>query len=456
MMSISRRASLEQHRNQQEQHAKSTANDDAITMSSLEILSQGARLMAGLGSRLIGGSHAAGKTEEPAAPEPAKPPSPPQPTYNPGGWREEWNGAAGEKPSSPSRVPARKPTSGSESRYARSYTRTSRTTTARTEKEVPKPRVSPPSSANTPSVVSSSHYTSSHYSADSSASSKPPSTLSPQPCHCKELPPNLPASTGVVDNCRQMHGSPVAGPGPRPTPGPRPGPPAAPSTSIASSVRRTGLSTVRYAERPDVAVQQAVRVFVPHGSAATSLGVPSASPAGPVPYPGRHPRAPTTSHNQNALGRPNVARTQIQHGQNPPQMGIPARSEPAPKPHYSPATLVVYDADDGSEFSDVGVKKWGVPVPAQTARPSPKPNPNPPSPNSAASAVSVLRNAQRAQKTQPTRQTEEKPDTGAELAIGTGLGLGILEKEQPKVEKPVKEQVGVEVRIPGAFVSEVE
>lgn len=135
---------------------------------------------------------------------------------------------------------------------------------------------------------------------------------------------------------------------------------------------------------------------------------------------------------------------------------------PAPKPHYAPATLVVYDAEGSPEFLGGKEGDWGVPVPAPLARPDSKPNPspdhhlNPPSPNSAANAMSVLRNAQRAQKTQ---QTGQKPsDTAVELAIGTGLGLGIVEKEQPKAEQePVKEKVvEVKVRIPGAFVTDVE
>ena len=129
--------------------------------------------------------------------------------------------------------------------------------------------------------------------------------------------------------------------------------------------------------------------------------------------------------------------------------------------------MEVYNGDDDPEVLGTGGGGWTAPDPIPPSGPVPVSHPNPdpysPSPNTAVdAAVSVLRNAQRAQKAQGAQQQR----TGAELAIGTGLGLGIVEKEQSKgggvtgnrdeVRAVATAKKDVEVRIPGAFGDELE
>ncbi|RYP69286.1 hypothetical protein DL769_005307 [Monosporascus sp. CRB-8-3] len=292
--------------------------------------------------------------------------SPPQPAYNPGGWRSEWNNVAEQV--GVSRITTDTETSSSPSSPSSSYSSSSSTG----EKSSNSSSVAVPAS-----TYISSRY-SSRYSKNSGGSVSRPSSPAPVSGRGKS------AKSGAAKPSTHLKGQAKQ----------KQRPPPAPSTSIASSEKRTGLSTVRYAAKPDVAVRQPVRV---------------------VPAPGS---------------------------------SSSGGSKPAPL-MYSPATMVGTDTDadsggsvwggtkkaEGAEKEDRKGKGEGGDVGLARAKPT---------------AVSVLRRAQRAQKGEKARKTEKIQ--GRARARGF-WGMRRSRSEDDAI-KPAKEEAGVEVMVPGAFVDE--
>ncbi|RYP61081.1 hypothetical protein DL771_010257 [Monosporascus sp. 5C6A] len=297
--------------------------------------------------------------------------SPPQPAYHPGGWRSEWNSVAEQV--GMSRIATDTETSPSPSSPSSSYSSSSSTG----EKSSNSSGVAVPASTRI-----SSRYSSQHSKNSSSSVSRPA------------------ASVPISGGGRSAKSGP-AEPSARPKEQAeqRQRPPPAPSTSIASGEKRTGLSTVRYATKPDVAVRQLVKVVAAPGSSSSGGG--------------DRPAALT----------------------------------------YSPATMVDTDTD-----TDSGGNVWGRTGNANErgkgkgigeeqgrgeggadglARSKP-------------TAVSVLRRAQRAQKGEKAQR--------AEKTQGRARARGFWGMRRPTSEDydvmPAKEgkEAGDEVRFPGAFV----
>ncbi|RYP92065.1 hypothetical protein DL770_001795 [Monosporascus sp. CRB-9-2] len=411
MLSISRRASL-MERQRRTNNSNNRGNEEssatAVTLTSTEIIRQGApgggaaaaqnkkdsnspgdpreitndkkntntRGMANLSvktsDRLLPPLEPLGPRSQALPVSVAAQHSPPQPAYNPGGWRSEWNKVTEQV--GVSRITTDTETPSSPSSPSSSYSSSSCTG----EKFSNGNSVAVPAS-----TYVSSRY-SSRYSKNSSSSVSRPSYSAPVSGSGKSAKsgPAKP-SAHLKEQAKQKQR-----------------PPPAPSTSIASSEKRTGLSTVRYAAKPDVAVRQPVRVVPAPGSSSGGGGKPAAllySPATTVDTD------TDTDSGGNVWGRTGKVKER-------------AKGERA-----------------GEEQ---GKGKGGIDGLAR-AKPT---------------AVSVLRRAQRAQKGEKAQKTEKIQ--GRARARGF-WGMRRSRSEEDDV-KPAKEgkEVGFEVRIPGAFVDE--
>ncbi len=455
-MSVSRRASMERAWENEKEKAKANNarddNDDVLTLTSLEIFHQG------------------GPAEDTSAGPP------PEPAYNPpGGWRSEWNEVA-ERVGVACRIPASSSVAASGSGSGSDYgsgglvattTAAATTTTKIGEKVGPTAInggggggggcriVKEPASvyipASLPSLPSPSSccpgracLPSPSPAPQKFASCSPPATAA-VPCVLVHPSSNtgrmVPTPNGGTDirnrttiKCssssssdtnhghhvvQEPHRSPNypdlsldPEPGRTPPPPPPPPPPPhrptpTPSTSIASGIRRSGLSTVRYAARPDVAVRQPVRVFVP----------PAATAA-----------APYAPHPQNSVGGGGSG---VHYARNRPTPTVFVAYSPASTAaatSSAPGTTTIANGDGGSEA-------WGSGADRSTLEDLPPPPPPPHAHTPSSNAVSMLRNAQRAQRAvqQPPRQQQQQQQQGGEwekgvsFELGSGLGLGILE-----------------------------
>ncbi|RYO85651.1 hypothetical protein DL764_009134 [Monosporascus ibericus] len=294
--------------------------------------------------------------------------SPPQPAYNPGGWRSEWNNVTEQVGVSP--IITDKDTSSSPSPPSSSYSLSSSTC----EKSSNDSNVAVPAS-----TYISSRY-SSRYSNNSSSSGS-------RPC-----------STATVFGIGR---SATSGP-PKPRAHPKEQAkqkqrsPPAPSTSIASNEKRTGLSTVRYAAKPDVAVRQPVGVVPAPGSSSIDGGKPAALTYSTATMVDTDTETDSGGNTWGRTGRAKGQRTGEEQGKGEGGIDGLARAKPT--------------------------------------------------------AVSVLRRAQRAQNGGRAQKTENIQ----RRARARGLwGVRRLKSEDDDI-KPAKEgkEAGVEVRVPGAFVDE--
>ncbi|RYP11890.1 hypothetical protein DL767_011293 [Monosporascus sp. MG133] len=296
--------------------------------------------------------------------------SPPQPAYNPGGWRSEWNNVTEQV--GVSRITTNAETSSSPSSPSSFYS------SSTGEKSSHGSSVAVPAS-----TYISSRY-SSRYSKNSSSWVSRPSSSGPVPGggRSAESSPAKP-SAHLKEQAKQKQR-----------------PPPAPSTSIASSKKRTGLSTVRYAAKPDVAVRQPVRVVPAPGSSSSGGGKPTALTYSPATMVDTDT---DTDSGGNVWGRTGKAKERAKGKRTGEELG------------------------KGEEGVD-GLAR---------AKPT---------------AVSVLRRAQRAQKGEKAQKTEKIQGR----ARARGLwGMRRSRSEDDDV-KPAKEgkEAGVEVRVPGAFSDE--
>ncbi|KAK7745654.1 hypothetical protein SLS62_009695 [Diatrype stigma] len=443
------------------------------------------------------------------------PPSPPQPSYNPGGWRSEWNDVA-EQVGVSCRIPV------SESDYSARVAEENGTGSGNNSNNV-----APPAPTYITSCYSSSAYAAPPQNAPSSLLVPPPPLPPPVPLKLSKGGPvrgniNVQHNTDNryeqkqkqaghdphnLDHHTHHHNfNPNPNPNPNynhynynyhhnngnnyipkpPTYVPPPPPPPMPSTSIASGERRSGLSTVRYAARPDVAVQQPLRVFAPAPPAPADVYAPAYAPISiPAPDGGGGSAAggnssgnrlyahnrPTTAFTSNTTTvgppppRPTTARTSgrvytafspdtsrritgagagagadvdIGHGLDAGRtnQSVIAAAPPPPPPHTS-TTTIGYESYGYStmrpELTTGGETITTTTTTTATTDP-------------ATAAVSMLRNAQRAQK---VRQQQR----------GHLVGLGILGNGRPERgeecdndDSDDKDKAKwPEVKIPGAY-----
>ncbi|RYP45776.1 hypothetical protein DL768_007922 [Monosporascus sp. mg162] len=414
MLSISRRASL-MERQRRVNNSNNRCNEEssatAVTLTSTEIIRQGAPggstapAQNRKDSNGPGGprevtndkmntntkvlANLSGKTCDrippplkPLGPRPQALPvsvpaqhSPPQPAYNPGGWRSEWNNVT-EQVDVP-RTTTDTEASSSPSSPSSSYSSSSSTGEASSNGS------NGSSFAVPASTYVSSRY-SSRYSKDSSSSVLRPSSSAPVSGSGRwaESGPSKP-SAHPKEQAKQKRR-----------------PPPAPSTSIASSEKRTGLSTVRYAAKPDVAVRQPVRVVPALGSSSNGGGKLAALT-------------------------------------------------------YSPATMVDTDTD-----TDCGGNVWGRTGEVKEKAKGKMAGEEQGTGEGAVdglvrakpTAVSVLRGAQRAQK-RGNVQKAEKIQGRASARGFWGMRRSRSEDDGVKPSKEGKE-AGAEVKVPGAFVDE--
>ncbi|RYP03611.1 hypothetical protein DL765_010438 [Monosporascus sp. GIB2] len=305
--------------------------------------------------------------------------SPPQPAYNPGGWRSEWNNAVEQVGVSP--IATDTETSSTPSSPSSSYP-SSLSTREKSGSSITVPA----------STYVSSRYSSRYSKNSGSSESRPSVTQAPGNTRSAKSGPASAAASGTSAHPKEQAKQERR-------------PPPAPSTSIASSEKRTGLSTARYAAKPDVAVRQPVKVVPAPGSSSSGVGGADRRPAATVAY--------------------------------------------------SPATMVDTDTD-----TDPGGDVWGWTGKAKerakgetTGEDQGKGEVGVDGPaRSRPTAVSVLRRAQRAQKGERAQKTEKVQ--GRARARGF-WGMRRSGSEDDGV-KPANEgkEAGVEVRVPGAFVDE--
>ncbi|RYO73752.1 hypothetical protein DL766_000572 [Monosporascus sp. MC13-8B] len=418
MLSISRRASLierQRRMNNSNSDGSEEPSATAVTLTSTEVFRQGAPgggAAAAQGKKDSNGpggpreitndeknpntkimANSSVKTSgrippppKPLGPRSQAPPlsvpaqhSPPQPAYNPGGWRSEWNNVAEQV--GVSRITIDTETSSHPSSPSSSYS-SSPSTREKSGGGIIVPA----------STYVSSRY-SSRYSKNSGSSALRPSVA--------QAPGNTRSAKSGPANAATGRTSAH----PKEQAKQKRRPPPAPSTSIASSEKRTGLSTVRYAAKPEVAVRQPVKVVPAPGSSSSGVGSGDSKPAATVAY--------------------------------------------------SPATMVDTDAD-----TDPGGDVWGRTGKAnerakegRTGEEQGKGGGAVDGPaRSRPTAVSVLRRAQRAQKGEKAQKTEKMQ---ARARVRSFWGMRRSGSEDDGV-KPAKEgeEPGVEVRVPGAFVDE--
>ena len=494
-----------------------------LTLATLEIFRQGV----------------ARKKKEEVEKEKEKLPSPPEPSYNPGGWRSEWNDDDEQQAGAPRRTTVSEPESETEVRILVTDGEKSSDNGSKNNSVAAAPTSTQVMAAISSSCYSNSAYTASQQMAASSPSSSS-SAMAPPPAplktpkrelvvidaseadqHDREKPshhnltttaPNHNVNVSVNLNQNDNDND---NPNLNPNSNFRPMP--APSTSIASGERRSGLSTVRYAERPDVAVRQPLRVFLPAPTPVYApVSIPVSAPA-PTPAPLYAPiltQAPASGFSgsgnntrMNGAGSNISDRSQQHHPPPPPPPHCtPMRPRSMMEPKrvytaYSPATNMMF-TDAGTEpdrrvpdYSDVtggtssnyrnhratttseyepysygnrfdygysSMKPYvdsAMVAGATTTGTTTAASEN--DAVAATAAFNILRNAQKAQRRRQQQQHEE--------AV---VGLGILERAraQGQEERRVYEEgkgygnddkmkgtgkrKGAQVRIPGAFVDE--
>ncbi|EMR69352.1 hypothetical protein UCREL1_3627 [Eutypa lata UCREL1] len=453
-LSVSRRASLERAHKQyhEHQHKVSTKNDDVLTLATLEIFRQGV----------------AKKKKEEGEKEKEKLPSPPEPSYNPGGWRSEWNDDDEQQAGAPRRTTVSEPESETEVRILVTDGEKSSDNGSKNNSVAAAPTSTQVMAAISSSCYSNSAYTASQQMAASSPSSSS-SAMAPPPAplktpkrelvvidaseadqHDREKPshhnltttaPNHNVNVSVNLNQNDNDND---NPNLNPNSNFRPMP--APSTSIASGERRSGLSTVRYAERPDVAVRQPLRVFLPAPTPVYApVSIPVSAPA-PTPAPLYAPiltQAPASgfsgSGNNTQPDRRVPDYSDVTGGTSSNYRNHRATTTSEYEP-YSYGNRFDYGYSSMKPYVDSAMVAGATTTGTTTAA----------SENDAVAATAafnILRNAQKAQRRRQQQQHEE--------AV---VGLGILERAraQGQEERRVYEEGEYRNHICSSAISKME